>query len=73
MVQLINSEKQYDDALSRIYILMQKEIKEDSKDGAELEVLSLSVKNYETLHYPIPKPGGADWSDDLRDNAKIST
>jgi HTH-type transcriptional regulator/antitoxin HigA len=35
---------------------MQKDIKPDSKDSDELEILSILIKEYELEHYPIPKP-----------------
>jgi len=47
---------QYEDALERIYNLMQKDLKEDSKQSDELEVLSILVKEYEIVHYPVPRP-----------------
>lgn len=35
---------------------MQKEIKPDSKDSDELEILSILVKEYENEYYPFPQP-----------------
>jgi len=40
MLTQVKNEKQYDEALARIYILMQKELKENSKEADELEILS---------------------------------
>lgn len=40
----------------RIYHLMQKDAKEGSKESDELEVLSILVKDYEEVHYPVPNP-----------------
>jgi HTH-type transcriptional regulator/antitoxin HigA len=55
MAQSIHTEDQYDSALSRVYELMQKDIKENSAEFAELEVLSLLIENYEKEHFPIPQ------------------
>ena len=35
---------------------MQKEIKPDSKDSDELEILSILIKEYENEHYPVSQP-----------------
>jgi HTH-type transcriptional regulator/antitoxin HigA len=35
---------------------MQKEVKPDSKESDELEILSILVKEYENKQYPFPKP-----------------
>lgn len=56
MLKPIKTEEQYEGYLERIYALMQKNLKEDSKESDELEILSILVKNYEVEHYPIEKP-----------------
>jgi HTH-type transcriptional regulator/antitoxin HigA len=56
MLKPIKTENQYNGALARIYELMQKEVKEDSVESDELEILSILVKEYETDHYPVPSP-----------------
>jgi len=56
MLKPVKTKKQYEDALERIYMLMQKNLKAGSKESDELEVLSLLVKEYENEHYPVPKP-----------------
>lgn len=56
MLKPIKNEKQYENALARVYALMQKNLKEGSKEADELEILSLLVKEYELVHYPVPKP-----------------
>lgn len=56
MLRPIKNNEQYEDALTRVYELMQKNIKPDSKESDELEVLSILVKEYEHEHYPVPKP-----------------
>lgn len=55
-VKPIKNEKQYESALSRIYELMQKDIKAGSSQSDELEVLSILVKEYENIHISVPKP-----------------
>jgi HTH-type transcriptional regulator/antitoxin HigA len=56
MVKPIKTEKQYEEALKRIALLLQKNVKENSSEYDELEALSIFVKVYEEEHYPIPKP-----------------
>jgi HTH-type transcriptional regulator/antitoxin HigA len=56
MLKPVKNKKQYETALSRVYSLMQKDNKAGSKQADELEILSLLVKEYETKHYPVPKP-----------------
>lgn len=56
MLKPIKTQEQYQDTLAHIYDLMQTEIKEDSKESDELEVLSILVKEYELIHYPMPSP-----------------
>ncbi|GGE12050.1 MULTISPECIES: helix-turn-helix domain-containing protein [Sphingobacterium] len=56
MLKPIKSEKQYESYLERIYVLMQTDLKADSKESDEVEILSILVKNYEDTHYAIEKP-----------------
>ncbi|GGH26822.1 helix-turn-helix domain-containing protein [Sphingobacterium alkalisoli] len=56
MLRPIKNEQQYENTLERIYMLMQKEIKVDSKESDELEILSILTKEYENEHYPVPSP-----------------
>lgn len=56
MLKPIKNNQQYEDALARAYRLMQKNIKPDSKESDELEILSILIKEYENEHYPVPKP-----------------
>ena len=60
MIKPIKNENQYEAALERIYRLMQKNIKPDTKESDELEVLSVLVKAYEEEHYPVPAPNPLD-------------
>ncbi len=56
MLKLIKNKTQYGEAIDRIYVLMQKNLKAGSKESDELEILSLLVKEYENEHFPVPKP-----------------
>lgn len=56
MIRPIKNNDQYNSALQRIYILMQKEIKAETKQSDELEILSILCKDYEIKHFPVPKP-----------------
>jgi len=56
MLKPIKTEDQYNEALARVYDLMQKDSKENSDESDELEVLSILVENYESEHYPLPSP-----------------
>ncbi len=50
-IKPLKTEADYEDALSRIADLM--DARPGTKDGDELEVLSVLVENYETVHYFI--------------------
>ena len=56
MLKPIKTEKEYDNALAHIYELMQTNIVEGSAISDELEILSLLIKEYELVHYPISYP-----------------
>jgi HTH-type transcriptional regulator/antitoxin HigA len=56
MLKPLRNEEQYEDALAKIYSLMQKELEPNSKASDELEILSILVKTYESEHYPIAHP-----------------
>ena len=56
MLKPIKNEKQYEETLVRIYKLMQKDLKPDSKEADELNVLSILVEAYEKEHYHIEAP-----------------
>jgi HTH-type transcriptional regulator/antitoxin HigA len=55
MLRPIKNSEQYEKALDRAYALMQKDIKPDSKESDELEILSILIKEYENEHYPVSK------------------
>ena len=56
MLKPIKNKRQYEDALVRVYDLMQKNIRAESKDSDELEILSILIKEYELQHYPVSNP-----------------
>jgi len=56
MLKPIRTKKEYKVAIERIYELMQKEIKVNSNDYNELDVLSIFVENYESKSFPIDLP-----------------
>lgn len=56
MLKPIRNNKQYEAALERAYDLIQKNLKPDSNDADELEILSILIKDYENKLFPVPKP-----------------
>ena len=55
MAKRIKTEEQYQDALARLYNLMQSDVKEGSETSEEMEALSVLIKEYELAHYPLIK------------------
>ena len=53
-IKPLKTETDYEEALSRINELM--DAIRDSKKGDELDVLSVLVENYETIHHAIESP-----------------
>ncbi|MEX2594226.1 MAG: helix-turn-helix domain-containing protein [Anditalea sp.] len=60
MLKPIKTEEEYNNALARVYELMQTYVPEGSTDSDELEVLSILVKEYELVHFPVPYPNPID-------------
>lgn len=56
MLKPIRTKKDYRAALERIYELMQKDLKKDSDDYNELDLLSILVEKYEEENYSINSP-----------------
>jgi HTH-type transcriptional regulator / antitoxin HigA len=56
MLKPVKNKTQYEDGLARVYELMQRNLKPESKESDEVEILSILIKEYELLHYPVPKP-----------------
>ena len=55
MIAAIKEDEEYEQSLQRIYFLMQLDIIPNSDDSYELEMLSIVVKDYENIHFPISK------------------
>jgi antitoxin component HigA of HigAB toxin-antitoxin module len=56
MTKRIKNKTQHEKALKRIYQLMQTEIRRNSKEEKELEMLTSLVEAYERKQYPISLP-----------------
>ncbi len=56
MIKPVKTKKDYEAALQRCYDLMQKNIKPNTQDANELEILSILVESYEQKHYAVPAP-----------------
>lgn len=56
MLKPIKTVEEYDNALAHVYELMQTDIVEGSAISDELEILSLLIKEYELVHYPVSFP-----------------
>ena len=56
MLKPIRTKKEYKAALERVYELMQKELKINSEEYNELDVLSILVEDYESKNFPIKLP-----------------
>ena len=56
MLKPIRNKKEYKAVMDRIYELMQKDLKVNSNEYNELEVLSILVDDYESKRYPIDLP-----------------
>ena len=53
-IKLIKTKKDYQDAINRLEVIF--DAKPNSKEGDELEVLSMLIDNYEKENYPIDFP-----------------
>lgn len=53
MMKQITKERDYENMLARVYDLMQKDVQPDSKESDEFEVLSLLIKDYESVVYSL--------------------
>ena len=60
MLKPIKSNKQHQDYLSRAYELMQLDLKPNSAESDELEVISILIEAYEKDNYPIEAPNPID-------------
>ena len=55
MIKVIKTESEYGKALAKIYSLMNN-VKKNSSEGDELELLTVLVEKYEAEHYPVSSP-----------------
>jgi HTH-type transcriptional regulator/antitoxin HigA len=53
MLKPIKTKKDCEIALERVYLLMQKDIKPNSKESDELEILSIQIKEFESKAYKL--------------------
>jgi len=60
MLKPIKSNKQHQDYLSRAYELMQLDLKPNSAESDELEVISILIEAYEKENYSIEAPNPID-------------
>ena len=60
MIKPVKTKKDYEIALQRCYELMQRNIRANSVDADELEILSILIENYEKKHFPVPHPNPLD-------------
>ena len=60
MLKVIKNEHEYEDALERVYNLMQLNLSDNSPELDELEALSLFIEHYEDKYYPIAVPSPID-------------
>ncbi len=53
MTKVIRTETQYDDALERVYELLQNHPALNTPDGDELDLLVTLIEAYEAVYYPM--------------------
>lgn len=56
MLKPIKTKRDHDKYLARAYELMQKNLKPNSKESDELEVISILIEVYEKTNFPIEPP-----------------
>jgi HTH-type transcriptional regulator/antitoxin HigA len=56
MLKPIRTKKEYKEALERVYELMQMDLKKDSDEYNELDLLTILLEKYEEENYPIDLP-----------------
>ncbi|MCZ4225506.1 helix-turn-helix domain-containing protein [Pedobacter rhodius] len=56
MLKIIKTEQEYELALEKAYMLIQKDIVVGSEESDELELITLLIEHYEESHYPILPP-----------------
>ena len=53
MIKVIRTETQYEDALERVYQLLQTNPAIDTPEGDELDLVVTLIETYEAVHYPM--------------------
>ena len=53
MTKIIRTEAQYDDALERVFRLLQSHPSLNTPEGDELDLLVTLIEAYEAVHYPM--------------------
>lgn len=53
MLSVIRTESQYDDALERVFELLQQQPTPNTEAGNELDVLTTLIEVYESIHHPM--------------------
>ena len=56
MLKVIKTKKAYRDSLKRLYELMQMDLKTNTDEYNELEILSILIEDYEKKNFPISLP-----------------
>jgi len=59
-LKVITTKKDYEAYLNWVDQLFDKKVPRDSREGEELQVALLLIKQYEDVHYPIPTPDPID-------------
>ena len=59
-LKIIKSELEYQQYLDWVDEMFDKNISPESPEGEKLQVVLLLIRQYEDLHYPIPKPDPID-------------
>ncbi|MFA4868885.1 MAG: transcriptional regulator [Pedobacter sp.] len=56
ILQILKTEKQYEDLLEWIDLQFDLDLSPESKEGQQLQIALLLIKQYEDEHYQIPSP-----------------
>jgi HTH-type transcriptional regulator/antitoxin HigA len=60
ILKIISSKKEYQQYLIWVDEMFNKRIAPETAEGEKLQVVLLLIKQYEDVHYPIPKPDPID-------------
>jgi len=59
-LQIIKNDKDYEEILDWVDTQFDLNLEPDSKEGQQLQIALLLIKQYEDLHYPIPYPNAIE-------------